>query len=83
MRKSGDMSCKELVELVTDYLEGSLSSDERQRFEDHLKGCSGCRRYLHQMQQTIQLVGKLTEADLAPSIQQELLTVFRTWKAAG
>lgn len=74
------LSCKELVELVTDYLENCLSPNEQMRFEDHLKGCSGCRTYLEQMRQTIHLVGSLPEETIAPAVQTELLSVFRNWK---
>jgi len=74
------MTCKELVELVTDYLEGALSPEERQRFETHLADCEGCTTYLAQMQQTIRLVGRLTEDDLSPQASEELLDIFRNWK---
>jgi anti-sigma factor RsiW len=53
------MSCKELVELVTEYLEGTLSAMDRARFEAHLAGCDDCDVYLQQMRQTISLVGEL------------------------
>ena len=55
----GELTCRELVELVTDYLEGALGDDERARFEAHLGGCAGCTAYLHQMRTTIWLVGRL------------------------
>ncbi|MBX3080333.1 MAG: zf-HC2 domain-containing protein [Anaerolineae bacterium] len=74
------MTCQQLVELVTDYLEGSLDPTARQRFEEHLSDCTGCQNYVAQMRTTIKLVGKLTESDLTPSMQDELLTVFRNWK---
>ena len=61
-----DLTCQELVELVTDYLEGSLSAAQRARFEEHLAKCAGCRNYLAQMRQTIKLAGKLTEESIAP-----------------
>lgn len=75
-----DLSCQELVELVTDYYEGALTPQERERFEKHLVGCRGCRNYLEQMRKTIEAVGKLTEDDVAPPARDELLTHFRTWK---
>lgn len=80
MASPGEMTCKELVELVTDYLEGALSAPERQRFEQHLNQCSGCRNYLEQMQQTIQSVGRLSEESLSPAARDQLLHVFRDWK---
>jgi len=74
------LTCKELVELVTEYLENTLPPGERMRFEDHLKGCSGCRTYLEQMRQTIQVVGYLSEDSIAPETQNQLLSVFRNWR---
>ncbi len=58
---SNELTCKELVELVTDYLEGVLPPAERRRFEEHLAGCQGCWNYLQQMRATIRLTGQLTE----------------------
>ena len=74
------LTCKELVELVTDYLEGRLPVAERARFEAHLTTCHGCRNYLEQMRQTLRLLGELSEDSLEPETQQELLEVFRNWK---
>ena len=58
MKTAEELSCQELVELVTDYLEGAMSPEERERFEEHLDACGNCRRYLAQMRQTIRLVGR-------------------------
>jgi anti-sigma factor RsiW len=77
---TNELTCQELVELVTDYLEGDLSVDERMRFENHLAGCTGCRRYLDQMRRTIDSVGRLRADDLPPAIRDELLALFRSWK---
>jgi len=74
------MTCKELVELVTEYLEGALPLDERERFEAHLASCQGCTNYFTQMQQTIRLSGGLTENSLSPEASSELLHLFRDWK---
>ena len=74
------MTCKELVELVTEYLEGTLPATEHARFESHLEGCQRCRNYLDQMRQTITLVGKLTEDGISPEASAELLRIFRNWK---
>ena len=75
------MNCKELVELVTDYLEGKLPLTEQQQFEAHLSGCVGCRNYLDQMQTTIRLAGRLTEDHIPVDGRDKLLQVFRQWKA--
>jgi anti-sigma factor RsiW len=74
------MSCKELVEIITEYLEGTLPAAERKRFEEHLANCPGCQTYLEQMRQTVRSLGRLTEESLSPAARQELLQVFRNWK---
>ena len=77
---NGEMACQELVEVVTDYLEGALSERERLRFERHLHDCDGCRKYLEQMRRTIQLTGRLTPASLSPTMRDRLPRAFRDWK---
>ncbi|HVU10439.1 MAG TPA: zf-HC2 domain-containing protein [Phototrophicaceae bacterium] len=77
---SPELPCKELVELVTDYLEGTLSPADHKRFEAHLHHCGGCRNYIAQMRTTIQLTGTLSEDDLSPEAEQALLDLFRDWK---
>jgi anti-sigma factor RsiW len=76
------LSCQELVELVTDYLEGALSEEERLRFEDHIGRCGACTIYLEQMRQTITLLGHLAPESLAPDAERELLEAFRGWRSA-
>ncbi len=78
-----ELSCQELVELVTDYLEGALPLAECARFEAHLTECDGCTRYLEQMRLTIAAVGRLTEESIEPAARAELLQLFRHWKAGG
>ena len=75
-----EMSCKELVELVTDYLEGTLSPADQGRFELHLSDCEGCGLYIDQMRLTIKAVGQLTEDSIDPVVKDELLAAFRDWK---
>ena len=75
-----EMTCKELVELVTEYLEGTLSALDCARFEEHLAECPGCRTYLQQMRQTIRVLGRLPEESLSLDSREELLRAFRTWK---
>ena len=77
---SDGLSCKELVELVTDYLEGSLPTDERARFEEHLRDCEGCQNYLDQIERTIDLARVVDESSLPPDAWAELLHAFRSWK---
>ena len=78
---NNELTCQELVELVTDYFEGTLDPIKRARFEAHVAGCDGCRIYLQQMQQTISMCGQLTEESIAPEAKQELLHIFRIWKS--
>jgi anti-sigma factor RsiW len=74
------LSCQELVELVTDYLEGALSPEEHERFEAHVDTCGGCRQYLEQMRETIRLTGTLGANGLSPEAEDALLHAFRDWK---
>jgi anti-sigma factor RsiW len=76
------LGCDELVELVTDYLEGALSDEERTRFEMHLVGCVGCTRYLEQMRDTIGAVGRLEAEAVEAEAMADLLVAFRGWRAA-
>jgi predicted anti-sigma-YlaC factor YlaD len=75
-----ELTCKELVEVVTDYLEGRLPPAERVRFEEHVAFCSWCRTYLDQMRETVRLTGTLAEDDLSPEARDGLLRAFRDWK---
>jgi predicted anti-sigma-YlaC factor YlaD len=77
------LTCREMVELVTEYLEGAMSPREMAIFEAHLSVCPGCTAYFEQMRQTIKLAGKLTEESITPQARDELLHVFRDWKKAG
>jgi anti-sigma factor RsiW len=74
------MSCRELVELVTAYLEGALSLEDRMRFDSHLAGCDGCTTYLEQMRRTIALIGTLRVEDVSPEAEAALMRAFRDWK---
>jgi anti-sigma factor RsiW len=78
-----ELSCQELVELVTAYLDGAMPAPDRLRFDAHLAGCRGCQAYLHQMQQMIKIVGRLTEAGVPQTGKQRLLDAFRSWKASA
>ena len=77
---SAELTCRELVRLVTDYLEGELPETDRRRFDAHLTKCEGCTTYLAQVRDTIRITGTLTEESLAPEARDELLAAFRTWK---
>ena len=77
------LSCQELVELVTDYLEGSMPAEQRARFDEHIAGCDGCTTYLEQFRITIRLTGMLDEEQIAPDIRETLLGVFRDWRTSA
>ena len=74
-----DLTCHEVVELITDYLEGALSRKVRRRVEAHLAVCDACTAYLAQMRDTIRLTGMLTEEQLPDEQKQALLEAFRGW----
>jgi anti-sigma factor RsiW len=80
MDVSDDLTCHELVELVTDYLEDALTPAERARLDAHLDMCPGCREYLAQMRQTISVMGGLSTDDIDPQMRDRLLHVFREWR---
>ena len=75
------MSCKEVVELVTDYFEGVLSAEDTRRFEQHIEDCVWCARYLEQMRLTINTVGRIDEVSISPAAKDSLLHAFRDWSA--
>ena len=80
MTVNNELTCQELVDLVTDYLEGSMSAAERARFDQHLAICTGCRNYLDQMRKTIRTLGQLSEQSISAQARDELLNIFRSWK---
>jgi anti-sigma factor RsiW len=75
-----EMACQELVELITEYLEGALDPNDVARFEGHLEGCDGCRAYLEQMRETIDALGHLPRESLSPQAEATLLAAFREWR---
>jgi anti-sigma factor RsiW len=74
-----EMPCRELVELVTDYLEDRMSPVDRRRFEEHLAACEACRTYLEQFRLTIRVLGRLPEETLSPDVRRTLVDAFRDW----
>jgi hypothetical protein len=71
------LTCQEVVELVTDYLERALPADETSLFEQHIDFCDRCIVYVEQMRTT---VGRVSEGDVPPKTRERLLTAFREWK---
>jgi anti-sigma factor RsiW len=80
MTPHDEMSCKELVELVTEYLEGALPGDDRVRFEAHLADCPWCVEYVAQIEHTVALVGATWRDVEHDPRTAELLELFREWK---
>ncbi len=76
-----DFSCRELVELLTDYLDGSLEPSERARLDTHLRGCDGCTNALEQFRTTIEVTGRLTEDQVAAPEREAIREAFRRWRA--
>jgi predicted anti-sigma-YlaC factor YlaD len=74
------ITCREVVELVTDYLEGALAPRDRLDFERHLVWCSWCRDYLDHMRLTIELAGRPDYAEPPSPLREQLLEAFRDWK---
>jgi anti-sigma factor RsiW len=70
------MTCQELVELATDYLDGAMSAGDRARFEEHLAICPGCQTYLDQMRQTMRLVRDTKQLEQRPEVAA-LMAAFR------
>jgi predicted anti-sigma-YlaC factor YlaD len=81
MAESADhITCREVVELVSDYLEGILPADEAELLEQHLNFCEGCGWYVDQMRTTAATVGRLREEDVPPETRERLVAAFRDWK---
>lgn len=79
----GGLTCKEMVELVTDYLEGALAPAIRKRFDQHLTACDPCIVYIEQMRQTIATLGKLPEESIPASAIETLREHFRRWRSTS
>ena len=82
MRLDRELACRDVVELVTAYLEHALVPEDRERFEEHLVFCDGCSTYLQQMRETITATGRLGPVTLPPELEQRLLEAFRGWSPA-
>jgi anti-sigma factor RsiW len=75
-----DLVCRDVVEVVTDYLEGDMAPDERRRFDEHLADCDGCQAYVEQMRTVIRLAGRPTVEAVPPETMAGLLRAFRDWR---
>jgi anti-sigma factor RsiW len=75
-----ELVCQQAVEVVTDYIEGSMSRADRRRFEAHLSSCPNCTAYLDQMRSTIQLTGQLRSEELPSEVREELIGLYSQWR---
>jgi anti-sigma factor RsiW len=76
------LTCREMVELVTDYIEGRLDDADRERFEAHVAECDACTLYIEQMRMTISALGRIPPETVSPEAERELLEAFRDWRSA-
>jgi anti-sigma factor RsiW len=81
MLRRKDLVCQDAIELLTEYLEGTLSRRQRRRLEAHLDACPNCSAYLEQIQMTIRFTGSIEPADLSPRAVDELTELYRRWRA--
>lgn len=81
LMRPAEIPCQQVVELISDYLEGALPARERRQLEGHLAGCPHCSAYLAQMRETLRLTGRLVPEDLSPEMQREFSDIYRRWRA--
>jgi predicted anti-sigma-YlaC factor YlaD len=82
MRLDRELTCAQVVEIVTAYLEDALRGEDRERVEEHLVFCDGCSAYLEQMHETVVLTGRLEPEQVPAALQDRLLAAFRDWSPA-
>ena len=81
MKLERELTCQQVVELVTAYLEDVLAPADRERFEEHLVFCDGCDNYLEQIRTSVRLTGAI-EQPLPAELEERLLEAFREWRAS-
>jgi anti-sigma factor RsiW len=81
IKRKRALSCQEIVELVTDYLEGTMTAELRAAFERHLSKCKGCTHYLEQMEATIRIAGTIEVEDLSPEFRGRLVAAFEEFRS--
>ena len=80
MAMEDDLGCREVVELVTEYLENTLLPELRKQLEEHVADCPGCESYIKQIQLTISMLRQIAQAPVSATRKQELLQLFQDWK---
>jgi anti-sigma factor RsiW len=76
------LSCREVVELVSEYLDGNLGPEEHARVREHLDGCDGCEGFVEQVRATVRAVGQVQPDALDDQARERLLQAFREWKTS-
>jgi anti-sigma factor RsiW len=76
-----EMACQELVELVSDYLEGVLGPDQTERIQEHLAICTSCDNYIAQVRATIRATGSLPPEIPSAAVEDQLTDLYRQWLA--
>ncbi len=74
------LTCREVVELVSDYLDESLPAEDTTLFEQHLNFCEGCVWYVDQLRATVEALGEIREEDVPPEARDRLMGAFRDWR---
>jgi len=75
-----EMCCRDVIDLITEYLDDVMKGLDRARFDAHLASCPGCTTYLDQLRQTTTWLGQLSEASMPILAQDAFLRSFRDWK---
>lgn len=75
------LSCPEMLELLTAYLDGALAVQDEVSFDAHLGLCRGCRTYLDQFRETVRATGTLAECDVPAPVMDDLLAAFSDWRS--
>ena len=78
---SHDITCHQAVNMISDYLEDSLERDDKARLEAHLAECENCSEHLRHIRITVAVTGRLREEDLDPLAREDLMALYRRWKA--
>jgi anti-sigma factor (TIGR02949 family) len=78
--QADDLACIEVVELVTDYLDGALSEADARRLERHLDTCPGCTEYLQQLRTIAGSLKGLTEESFPGEMRDGLIADFRDFR---
>jgi anti-sigma factor RsiW len=80
LRRRRPLTCREMVELVSSYIEGTLDRRDAKRFEEHLRPCDACSEYVQQLRTTVRITGSLNHTDLPAEMRERLLDAFRDWR---